>query len=293
MNIRERHFDYGVLVGTVPIGGIQDLSLRMDSDAPFMLRMVKSRNLGLSGWRIQTASREWQSSDYRTDLMVPQFFGDVALPSRGSVLQPGLIYPPGSQLVFSVANNTDAALTNVRMLFRGSKLYQEGSIARTTYPARMSTLPFQFPQTINNLGVVESRLDQPFNVDPDSDFALNWAVCDPFNPAAASPAQRYEEVYAVLRDESRLPYSNGPIHINDLFGQGIPTSFPAFSTPTTDSVNDPPVLNYPNRFSPSIYVPRNGALYLDVHRNETASGLAAVNLYIRYGGVKVYDREGR
>lgn len=293
MSIRERHFDYQITIPEVPIGGLTDLSIPMQSDAPFMLRVVKSRNLGPSGWRFQTASRQWQSSDYRTDMVAPQTPGAPWLPSRGVLIEPQEYYPVSSQLVLAVANTTNAPLTNVRILFRGSKLYDSRALASPTYPPKMSALPYHYQLIVPALQTTDTRRDVVFNVKTDSDFAFNYGVCDPFSfsdPFQVAPAGTIEEVYVQLMDEPRRPYSNEAIHINDLFGQGNPTSYPAFSSPTTNSVNDPAVLQFPNRWMPSIYIPRYGARYMDIFRREVTGGMNTVDLYFRFSGVKVFAR---
>lgn len=291
MTIRERHHDYQITIPTVPVGGLSDLSIRLDTDAPFMVRVVKSRNLGPSGFRFQNADRVWLSNGFRTDMLAPQAAGDLWLPSHGAVVEPQGFYPTGGVITLAVNNTTNAPLTNVRVLFRGSKLYDERALSSATYPPRMSPLTFVYRQEVLALGVVDERRNMPLNIRTDSDFCLNWGVADPLDLSFPSPpAGTIEEVYCQLKDWTGRAYSNEPIHINDLFGQGVPTSYPTFTSTTTNSVNDPAVNQYPNRFMPGIYIPRNGALYLDVLRREVQSGMTSVDLYFRYGGVKVFPR---
>ena len=122
----------------------------------------------------------------------------------------------------------------------------------------------------------------------DSDFALRYQVCDPFAIAIDGgpnpPPQNYTEVYVFLRDESRKPYSNEPIHVNDLFGQNDPAA-------TGNNVNDPSDQFFPGLLTPEIYLLREGALYLDIYRDDAAfANQFPVTLNFAFGGVKVFKR---
>jgi hypothetical protein len=123
------------------------------------------------------------------------------------------------------------------------------------------------------------------NIRSDADFALRYMVADPFRMATDGgehpPLQHFTEVYVQLRDESRKPYSNEPIHIDDLFGQGSPQSF-------ADTIF--PVF-LPGFVSPEIYKPRESALYFDVYRDDSAfRNQFPVTIHFRFQGAKVFKR---
>lgn len=90
----ERHQDYLLNVPTVPVGGVIEVPLSLDSDAPFCLRLVRSRNIGLNGWRFQNPRRQYQSSDLRTDWILPATGGAGVYPGRGTIVYPEMVYPP-------------------------------------------------------------------------------------------------------------------------------------------------------------------------------------------------------
>lgn len=284
----QRHQDFQLTIPVVPPGGLTDLPLKLDTDAPFLCRLVKSRNLGLSGFRFQTPNRQWQSSDLRTDL-IPQFPGATLpnpQPSRGAVIYPELMYPLGGVIVCEVGNNTGANLTNVKLLFRGSKLFPDGAVAGPTYPAKMSVLPFTYPVLVENvLGTNDPRRNVQLRIRTDADFVLRYAVCDPFtlglNNGEFNPFN-YRELYVTLRDEWYKAFSNEPIHVNDLFGQGQPSPFEAATS------NDDSVVFLPGLFSPEIYIPRDHSIYFDIARADAGGG--PVNLHFRFQGSKVFQR---
>lgn len=285
----ERHQDYQLTIPTVPPGGLNDLPLKLDTDAPFALRLVRSRNLGLSGFRFETPRRQWQSSQLRTDL-IPQAPGATLpnpQPSRGVTVYPELVYPIGSTIMCSVGNTTNANLTNVKLLFRGSKLFPDGAVSGLTYPARMCVLPRTYGVVVPNVpGVtVTPILNVQLRVRSDSDFALRYGVCDPFTLGQASGAFNpfnYSELYVQLRDEYYKAFSNEPIHVNDLFGQGLPKPF------QTAAAQDDGVVFLPGLLLPEIYIGRDHSIYFDVYRNDVNSG--PVDLHFRFQGSAVFQR---
>ena len=289
----ERHQDYSLTVPVVPPGGLFDIPLQLDTDAPFALRLVRSRNLGLSGFRFQTPNKAWQSSQLRTDVF--QVLGRGAFPSRGLPVYPQMVYPIGSQIVCDIGNTTGENLTNVKLLFRGSKLFQDGSIAGPTYPSSFAPLTFCYQTVVNNVPVVGSLFDNQLHIINDADFATRCAVADPFgllvdgaatSAGQAASTQQYSEVYVTLRDEARKAYSNEPIHINDLFGQTTPFS-------TGAGGNDDQVLYTPGLFTPEIYIPRDHSLYFDIVRNDDPADALVntpVNLWFRFMGCKVFKQ---
>lgn len=289
----ERHQDYMIRIPSVPAGGITDFPLQLDTDAPFALRLVKSRNIGLSGWRFQTPRRQYQSSQLRTDLY--SVLNSGVFPSRGVVIYPQIIYPIGSQIVVDIGNNTGSPILNAILLFRGSKLFQDGAIAAPTYPSKLAGLPFTYETVVPGVPVSGSPIfDNQLQVIHDADFVYRCGLCDPFTLVvdgqptsfASVTTPQFSEVYVQLKDESRKFYSNIPIHVNDLFGQITPFS-------TGAGGNDERVDFHPGLITPEIYIPRDHSLYFDVYRNDDPTNPAVnmpVDLRFRFVGQKVFQQ---
>lgn len=282
----ERHQDYILALPSIPPGGLIDLPLKLDSDAPFLLRLVRSRGIGLSGWRFQTPNRAWQSSALRTDL-IPQAPGALLpnpQPSRGSIIYPQMLYPIGATIVIEVGNTTGAPITNAYLLFRGSKLFPDGAVASPTYPARLSALPdtYQVNVTVPAVGIIR---DVQLKIKSDADFVYRYGAADAFTLGVDGGAYNpftFSQCHVRLRDEYYKGFSNDWVHINDLFGQGQPSPF------ETSTSRDDDVLFLAGLLTPEIYIPRDHSIYFDVMRNDVGSG--PINLNFRFQGAKVFAR---
>lgn len=294
----ERHQDYQISFPTIPPGGLQNLSIPLDSDAPFLARLVRSRGLFPGRFMFQNARRQWQSNTFRTDLVAPQVAASPAVftASRGMPVSPQMIYPASSQIVIDVSNPTSTPITGAKLLFRGSKLYRDGAVRSFAYPPVFDPLSYVFTKVVQNVAPVQQLTNLQFEMQSNYDFVYMAGVCDPFdiaNPSPTYPAGCFSELYVMLKDEARQPYSNEPIHVNDLFGQGLPTSTPIFSAGTTTQSNlDDAVVQYPGLVTPAIYLPRNTSMYLDVFRNDAGMGFTNVNLHFRLVGIQVRPSGG-
>ncbi len=295
----QRHQDYQLTIPSVPVGGLNEIPLQLDSDAMFSMRSIRTRNLGVNGFRFQYADKRWESTELRTDWNLPTTVFDSPRPQRGGLpIYPELIYPTSSQIVFQIGNDTDAPLENVKILCRGSKWFS-GGMLNPTYPGKMAPLPFTYPLEVSIDPVQVVRLI-PLTIDRDADFVFRYGVADPgFLGVEGGPVQgtfkvgpgevdskrtNYQELYVTIMDEARKPYSNEPIHINDLFGQGIPFQSAAAGG------NDDPVLFFPGLMTPEIYIPAEHSIYLDLHRNDTGSGWFPQKINFRFQGAKVFQR---
>jgi hypothetical protein len=305
----ERHQDYQLTLQSVPPGGIRQVPLQLDTDAPFALRLVKSRNLGVSGFNFETPRKAYQASGLRTDVTPPTLTNPLALPTPGVIVYPQLVYPQGGEILVDVGNSTGQPLTNVRILFRGAKLYPDGALRALSYPPKFSTLPFTYtpdPAVIAQVPVSGSAqpapgwasnyaavLNNQLRTLHDSYFVFRYGVCDPFFPGvdggpvngAPRPVPQpllssFQEVYVWLRDESRNTYSNEPIHVDDLFGRGAPLPV---------NTNNDRVLWRPGLITPEIYLEPEAALYFDVFRSDS-NQFSPVDLYFRFQGAKVFPQ---
>jgi hypothetical protein len=290
----ERHQDYQLSIPSVPVGGLFQVPLQLDSDAPFALRQVKSRNVGLSGWRFKTPRDLYQSTQNRTDL-IDNGTGIVSGPNQGVNIYPQYVYPQNATISVDIGNNTGAPIANARILFRGAKLYADGARPAPTYPPRMSMLPFVYEVVVGNIPVTGNSnvvpglhtaavLNNILNIKSDSDFALRYLCADPFllvqDGGVNPPPQTFHEVYVILRDESRKPFSNEPIHISDLFSQGSP-----------DLANNQPNVFLPGLLRPELYLLKEEALYFDLYRDDSAAqNQFPVTIRFRFQGAKVFNR---
>lgn len=277
----ERHQDYQLNLATLPKGGLENLELQLDTDAVFSARMVKQRFTptapsGSWSYRFRTPRGSLQSDGYRFDT-----FGKGTL-QLGNPIYPELTYPAGGSILVDLINNTNAPITNVKLLFRGSKKYTDGSIEDYTYPDPASLVPYVYPVPgqfgpVITVQQTQNVRNNQMLVHTDADFALRYAWCDSF---ALTPeySNTYNQLYAVIRDQWNKAYSNVPIHIDDLFGSS--NSF------ATGSPNN--VVYRPGIFTPEIYIPANGQLYFDLFRTDSAGG--TVTLQFSFGGAKVYHR---
>lgn len=298
----ERFQIYQLTVPSVPVGGIKDYPLQLNTDAPFALRMVKSRNIFLNGWRFQTPRKSWQSNQLRTEWYGAESLGTQS-PGRGAPIYPELIYPIGGNIVCDIGNATNAPLVNARLLFYGSKLFANGSINAPTYPARISPLPTIYQVDLNSVGLAQSptipwvQRDVQLKIRHDADVAIRHVVCDPFTlgveggpvvlSGSGTPGEQpnFQEVYVSLMDESKKAYSNEPIHVNDIFGQGLPSPDPV-SAGANSSLGVGPY--FPGLMTPEIYVERDHSLYMDVYRFDQAG--FPVDLHFRFQGPKVFKQ---
>ena len=286
----ERHQDYLLSIPSLPAGGLIQVPLNLDTDAPFALRLVKSRNIGLNGWNFTNPRRAYQSNALRTDWIVPVSPGIQPYPSRGSIIYEEMVYPPGGVITADVGNTTGETITNASLLFRGSKLFKDNTLWNPTYPERMAVLPAVYQVIVPQVPVVGALRTNQLTILNDADFVYRWGVCDAFTVGVVggsvpTPAQfQFSNVTVQLYDESRKYYSNAPINANDLFGQGLPT-------PEGFGTDDDQVLFTPGFTTPEIYLPRRHSLYFDVFRNDVGlEGAVPVDLYFRFGGMKVFQR---
>jgi len=299
----ERHQDYLLTVPSVPVGGVRQIPLRLDADAPFALRLVRSRNIeiGLAdeplvGWKFTDPNTSYQSSDLRTDWIVPAFQGFPEEPSRGSIIYPEFVYPPLQTIYVDIGNPLNVPIANAQLLFRGSKLFQRDS---STYPDRFSAFPAVYQVIVQNVPPVGQILNNTLTIKNTADFVYRYGVCDAFLPNAFSSTPTFVpppllgqpatnsligNVTIQLKDEFGKFYSNAPIHVNDLFGEG----FSDLSDNPNQGTQDDSVLFTPGLVTPEIYIPRRHNFYFDIYRDDP--GGQTVDLYFRFGGMGVYPR---
>jgi hypothetical protein len=305
--MQERFQIYQLTIPELPAGGLENVALPLDSDAPFALRRIRSRNIGLNGWRFQRPDKTYQSSFLRTDWLVPVSSAALPFPTHGMPVYPQEVYPANGQIVVDVGNATGQPITNARLIFYGSKLFADRAIAPQLYPAKMSPLPFINPRTDadgNNAGPLTVPLaasatlpatfrDLQLRIQQDADFAIRYMVADPFNfnvEGGAVPlgdmrfpmSNNYSELYVLLKDQNKKAYMNEPVHINDVFGQAAPANPGA----GTDNISVGPA--FPGLVTPELIVERQHSLYFDVFRYDLVG--FPVDLWFRFHGAKLLPR---
>jgi hypothetical protein len=310
----ERWQVYQLTVPTVPVGGLRDVPLKLDSDAPFFARLVKSRNIGLNGWNFRNPDTSYQASGLRTDWTVVQNGQQFPpFPTRGSVLYPEILFPVSASILCDIGNSTGQPITNARLVFYGSKVFADGALNAVSYPAKMGSLPFIYPTDVLNVGIGSnastpfvSRDNQLQNL-WDADFVIRAGVCDARAPVQTDggivfpgttfadvpgddPVQpSFSELYVMIRDEARKGYMNEPVHVDDIFGRASPVP------QGQNSSNAAASPNFPGLFVPEIYLERNHSIYLDFYRYDLAGtsstlGFVPIDLRVRWQGAKVFNR---
>ena len=288
----ERHQDYIITVAPVPTLGIQQFPLKLDTDAPFALRLVRLPEYRALRLEVSPHPAAPTSQTRCARIGLSRFSRANRLSAREA---PSLTKrwstrrgrPSMSTSAIQHRGSDDQCAAS----FWGSKLFADDSYQVPVYPERMAVLPAVYQVVVPNVGangVAGRVLNNQLTIKNDADFVYRYGACDAFvingpSDAVPTPEQyQFTNLYVQIRDENGKYYSNAPVHVNDLFGQGLPTPF------QTATANDDQVLFTPGLVTPEIYLPRKANLYFDVIRSD-ADGVP-VNLYFRFGGMKVFQR---
>lgn len=296
MTLVQRHHDYvlgpnqdGRLASVAAGQLIEGLVLKLDMDAPFILRSravrmtpdVDGGQTALEGLLLRWAGpdRNFHLQNLIRQSLIGPYFGQVGNPMPVS---PQVVYPRGGQILVDVLNDGSGALTNLSLYFRGSKLYFPGDVKSYGYPNTFGGLPFAYPQgqysdtdgltLVRNVAPIQAPLRQTFKVKGDADFVFRAGQAG--NPFSGAPLT---EVFATLKDEDEKPYSNDAIHIDILFGNS-----------GTATIGGGP--NLPGVFYPEIYLPKNHLMYMDVSRNDTVGRPTTEDIPFTFIGQKVFAK---
>lgn len=310
----ERHQDYVLgpnqdsRLASVAAGAvIKEIELRLDPDAPFLLRsravrvsysstLTQDYLQGLAT-RWTGPIRDYRQQDYVRESLQMAFYGQGG---NAKPLHPGVLYPANGILVIDITNFGTNALKNLTFFWRGVKLFPPNACQWYTYPqdfqngknkAKIAGEWFNYQVAVSNLGQNEIRQTQIFTVRPDADFVLRGGQATA--PFLTSPGA-FAEVGIKLLDADRKPYSNDYIPLDIMFGSegfaginSIPlgsTHIPMLSGPWS-----------PGLFYPEIYVPKNQQLLYNLQRTDGAvnGATAAQSFTINLIGQKVFRQEGR
>ena len=310
----ERHQDYVLKIASIAPGEVKtSVPLSLDTDAPFVLRSRAFRvqptqviNTGIvnlqSGLQYLKTTFTGPDENYVSQQRIPATLHSYCFGNQGSPTPvfPQRVYPPGGVIYVDVENTGDAALTNVRLYFRGVKLYPWGSRPANTYRQGHGAIrPFCYPVIAKALPVTTtSPMVVPFIVEPYSDFVLRSGTAGTDGNQLGSNAD-YFEVEITLRDSEGKAFSNLPVHASVLFGrpsQGT-LGYVGFGV-SGESYPCGSLLNgllaefcgpsNPGLFYPEIYLQRSECMYLDFSRADSAfTNSAAIDFPVLLKGVKV------
>src|SRR5271157_1370712 len=150
----ERHQDYVLKIASLAAGQIMTaVPLVLELDAPFVLRSrafrVKPTQANLQdGLQFLTTSFTGPDENYVSQQRVPATLHAYCFGQQGSPTPvfPQRIYPAGGVIYVDVENTGANALTNLRLYFRGVKLYAWGTRQAVTYAAQHGPIrPFCYP----------------------------------------------------------------------------------------------------------------------------------------------------
>lgn len=307
----ERHHDYILNVASLPAGNsIVGYPLPIDTDAPFACRgrglhiapptaRRNQANVNNLRFRFKSAS----GADLaQIPIQTPADFA-LAYGQGGNYrpVYPQQVYPPGGNIIVDVYND-GPDISNLQIIFRGVKLFRDGSISNPTYPARCSAHDFTYQtgkgtQTdaaiiLNPSGDGSALYQIPLQIQADADFALRalqaglWSAGYTLPDGGGSGPYStfgYTELFVQLFDGQLKPYSNVPIHIDWLFGNAGGTELPGFRSLGNSA---------PGLLVPEIYLPKNGVLYFNLFRQDGPYVATTDDLPIRLSmvwiGSKVY-----
>jgi hypothetical protein len=314
----ERHHDYVLQIASLAPGQIMTaVPVVLDLDAPFVLRSRAFRVNAYQGsyqanaiFNLQSGLQYLKTSftgpdeNYVSQQRIPATLHSYCFGQQGSPTPvfPQRIYPAGGVIYVDVENTGASALTNLRLYFRGVKLYVWGSRQAVTYaPQHGPIRPFSYPVIAKQLPVTTtSPMVVPFVVQPDADFVLRGGRAGTDNNWSGSNAD-YFEVEITLRDSDGKPYSNLPVHASVLFGRPGEGTIGANVWGFGVSGESYPCGNLlngmlaefcgpsnPGLFYPEIYLQRSQLMYLDFTRADGAySNVAAIDFPVLLTGVKV------
>lgn len=299
----ERHQDYILQIDSLAAGAsVQSLPLPLDTDAPFALRArgihiappTSTRSQALVQqlrFRYKNAAGEYLST---IPVQTPQDFA-LAFGQKGQYrpVYPQQVYPPGGAIEVDLFNDSATDITNIQVIFRGVKLFRDGSIPAPTYPDSCRALDFTYQSGKGTstdapliLSTAGSLFQQPFNVKSDADFVCRAAQAGLWTTSGDGglySTNGYTELFIQLFDANFKSYSNLPIHIDWLMGNAGGTQLPGLTALGNSA---------PGLFFPEIYIPKNQALYFSLFRRDTpyvgVTDALPVRIAIAWVGSKVY-----
>ncbi len=256
---------------------IQEVNLRTDDDAPFVLTGRSVRHAytsdldqaDLQGLKTRWSgpTKDYRQQEYVRESLQSAYYGQFGNPKP---IIPQIYYPSRSVLSVDLQNTGASTITNLSFYWWGYKLFPAGAVPAYTYPRRMGSQTFAYPVTVTSLGVSEYRYDQIFTVKPDADFVFRAGQGIPI--FSTEGGRTLAEVSIRLKDNHKQAYSSDFVPFDVLFGTGqFPAVVPIGPTPSlVGPFGTGP--SSPGLVYPEIYLPRNYQLLYDLHRADGAGG---------------------
>lgn len=312
----ERHQDYVLKVASLAPGQIVlAVPLVLDLDAPFVLRSRAFRvrptqdiNAGIynlqSGLQFLKTAFTGPDENYVSQQRVPATLHSYCFGQQGSPTPvfPQRIYPAGGVIYVDLENTGLTTLTNVRLYFRGVKLYPWGTRQAVTYPAQHGAIrPYCYPVVASQLPVTTTSPQVvTFIVQPDADFVLRGGRAGT-NQNLQGLNSDYFEVEITLRDSDGKPYSNLAVHSSVLFGRpsegnsgspafgfGVQGEFYPCGSVIGGMLAEFCGPSNPGLFYPEIYLQRSQFMFLDFSRDDSAyANQSPLDFPVLLNGVKV------
>lgn len=274
----ERHQDYILTIPTLAAGQrFAGFPLPLDTDAPFLLRgrgiHIAASTTNRRQSDVLACSFRYKNAkgNYLADQLIttPQdYWGAFGQNGNYRPVWPQQTYQPGGQIVCDFFNGSANMLTNLQLIFRGVKLFQDGALSNPTYPASCKINEFTYQTGKGTLGdqpiilqTTDALYQLQLSIQNDADFVVRGAQAGaalgtggPYSPYG------YTELYIQLFDHTLKPYSNAPIHIDWLFGNaGGPFKLSSFVNLGNSA---------PGLVVPEIYLQKNRSIYYNLFRND-------------------------
>jgi hypothetical protein len=188
-----------------------------------------------------------------------------------------MTWPSSTTLQISITDISGAGISNAVLVFRGTKLYQLGTVFGPAYPPQFSALNFRYAYSftlpLGTTGSPSVIADQPLDIHSDADFVVRLCsgmitAGDGFTPTGWD---------CKLRDQYGKVFSSDWVPLQLLFPQGLqlPSSY------SGNGLTQPDVTIYPE-----IYLPKSTQLLLDLRRT---SGTQNTTIVLVLHGAKIFE----
>ncbi len=280
----ERWFVYIHDLGTLGTGAqnrLTDIPLRIDTDAPFVLRgrsfaVLQTNTVSFSAVRSLATRFTGPDYNYKAKDLIPASFDPAPLATNGPLpgsVYPDVFYPAGATINLDIQNNgADAA--HFYALYHGVKLYGDAEPAYT-YPAVCRVEDFRYTLNVPALTVSESRANQIKIIQHDADYVIRAAYCCATQQPGQETQGTFTNLFVTVSDHYMRPFSNLPVPVNSIFGSA------SVVAPFRNAV--------PGLIVPEWYLLANDWLNMDFVRIDGAiTGAHTVDVQVGFVGSKVY-----
>lgn len=272
---------------------IKNIQLRIDPDAPFLLRRRGLRQDHAQN-NLPKLKTRWTgpTSDYRSEFilesLIHPYYGEFGNPKPVS---PEIVYPPGSILSMDAWNTGDLEIDGLTFYWLGVNLYPWGVLPAPSYPSVFAGETFSYPFVIPGLATPETRHNVPFTVKPGADFVIRAAQAGevPANDLLGTQGrvQAALDMFIILRDHNGMPYSSVGqgqhtepwVDINVMFGMS------KYPNSVGNSFGVGP--GSPGLIYPEIYLPSRHQLLVDV-LHICGGPVPPEDLVINFIGAKIW-----